>query len=198
MQLGDGNWDDAVAALALDKSVEREGSIGTALGMVFAGLSGTDQDAFAEAMLHAVRHSNPAVRLGTVMAFVLLDVAPQWPRRLAQLVLAEPQWTDLGRSPNPGEDDPDWWVARACTAIAPPDIGADEDKARAVALIKKVALKSRGADMLASALADLDPQWTAEHISELAAVEQTQAESALYALQGYPQWHAVATANLAK
>ncbi|MBM4343044.1 MAG: hypothetical protein FJ100_06670 [Deltaproteobacteria bacterium] len=190
--LGAGHWDDAVATLATDNSLERQGSIGTALGLVFAGLRGEDQEAFGHAMLAAVRHPDPAVRLGTVKAFALLDVAPQWPRRLAQLVLAEPQWTDLGRPPQPGQDDPDWWVARACTAIAPPDIGARDDQQRAVALIQKVALKPPGAGMLVQALADLDPQWTAEHIAELAAVEQRQAQSALYGLQGYPQWHAVA------
>ncbi len=196
VMLGDGWWDQAVESLALDTSLERQGSIGTALGVVWAALAGAQRDALAEAMLRAVRHPDLEVRLRVVQAFVLLDVAPQWPRRLAQLAIAEPQWTTPRSAVARPLDSIDWWVARACAAISPPAGANGDDRERSLVLLRRVVLQPPGGDYLASTLAMLDQAWTAEHIAAIAAVDQGQGEAALHCLRDKPELHAAALARL--
>jgi hypothetical protein len=191
-----GGWQAAVERLAVERSMERRGSVGSALAAVFFALVGDDQARFGEAMLAAVRSPDPGIRVGALMGFTLLDAAPEWPRRLAQLALAEPHWTRLDRPLAPGEEDPDWWAAAAIAAVARRDGAATEDKALAIPILRRVALAHRGADFLAASLAHLDPAWTAEHIVELAAVDPLQAETALYALAPHAGWRAAAEQRL--
>ncbi len=196
VMLGDGWWDQAVETLALDASLERQGSIGTALGVVWAALDGTSRDAYAEAMLRTLRHPDPEIRLRVLQAFVLLDVAPELVRRLAQLAIAEPQWTTVTGPIARPLDNPDWWAARACAAISPPGGANVDDRHHSLVLLRRVVLRPPGGDYLASTLAMLDPVWTAEHIVEVAAVDQAQGAAALYCLRNLPELHAAAHARL--
>jgi hypothetical protein len=188
--LGGGRWARAIELLALDDSLEAEGSFGTALGAVLVALIGDEHKAFGEALVHAVRHPRLEVRKRVIMAFSLLDTEPEWPRQLAQLALAEPQWTaseERSAVPNdPDWHDLDWWVARACAAIAPPLRSSADDRSRAVELLKRVALKAPGADTLIVALARLDPEWVAAHLEALSVVSPEQREVAELVLREAP------------
>jgi hypothetical protein len=195
--LGTDAWQRGVERLAWVHAMERRGSVGSALAAVFFALVGSDQDKWGEAMLAAVRSPDLQVRVRVLMAFSLLDVAPEWPRRLARLALDEPQWTQLSRPLAQGEEDPDWWAAASIAKIARQRDAVAEDRSLAVALLRRVALAHRGADHLAVSLAHLDPQWTAEHLVELAAVDRQQADSARFALKEHPEWHEVGERRLA-
>lgn len=195
--LGMGDWDDVVAALALLQAAAVQAdpfSAPPVLATVMAALRGDDQQQFGQALLSAVRHPDLVVRAESVRAFVLFDVWPQWPRALAELVLAEPRWTQGVAEPGFPDQTLDWWAARAIAAIAPPQSTVQADRDHAIAMMRRAVVAAGGAGMLTYALACLDPEWCAVHIVELGRVDSDAPASVLLALQSRPDLQAQAQA----
>lgn len=168
------SWDESVAALALNHArlpVSECQITAPACGTVMAALTGDDRNAFGEALLRAVRHPDLLVRSQVLQTFVMLDVWPEWPRALAKLVLAEPEWT-VG-VPNPAwtAESLDWTAARAITAIAPPRSTERADIDRAILVLRRLVLAPGGGQYLTNALVELDRAWVTEHAAEIVAID---------------------------
>lgn len=168
------NWDEVVAQLALGRAQlhisERE-ITAPSCGTVMAALTGENRAAFGNALVRAVRHPDVQVRLQVLHSFALLDVWPEWPRELAKLVLAEPQWTEGVPDPNWPSQTLDWSAARAIAAIAPPDCAERADVDRAILVLRRLVLSPGGGQYLINALAALDRAWVTEHAAEIVAID---------------------------